>query len=419
MKSRPNPTTSDGQARLMLVPARTDFLEDDRKLEKSIVELTKKLVSIPSQGGVDSQKTIVDELSDWFQSAGLHFDIVRSERRKYENSFLGLSASVGTGRAPFYLVTACLDTAPFGDKKQWTFEPTSAGEDHKGWLHGRGAADSKVAISIFSHLMADLRRVDLNGTLVFLADSDEHTGNFGAIKKLVQRSASKKFSGAFIGYPGIDSIKCGARGFHRSRVRFFGTAQHTGSRKACKDDALQKAVRFCTLLNDVKKEIEQPSSDFPLMPKITVTSIHGGTNSFSITSDSCYVGVDIRLTPSFQKPAARKLMNAVALQVTQEFGGQKPKITNEQSWPAYQIGRNSPLISSLATAAEAELGYLPDVEVCGPSNVGNYLASVGVDAVCGFGVAYKGIHSVNESIDLSTIGPVYNVYRSALLSLLS
>jgi len=419
MRSHPKPSTSDGQARLQLVPVKTDFLEDEQKLEDSIVDLTQRLVAIPSQGGTDNQKKIIDELSDWFQSFGLHFDVLRSERRKYENSFLGLSATIGSGKPPYYLVTACLDTAPFGDRKQWSFDPTSARVDHSGWLNGRGSADSKIAIAIFSHMIADLRRHELKGTLVFLADSDEHTGNFGAIKKLIQRRTAKKFSGAFIGYPGNESIKCGARGFYRSRVRFFGTAQHTGSRKICKDDAIEKAIFFCTLLSEAKKDIEQSSVDFPLEPKITVTSVHGGTNSYSITSDSCYVGVDIRLTPTFQKVSARKLINTAALRVVHEFGGQKPKLQNEQSWPAYRIGQNSPLISSLLSASTAEFGHSPSVEVCGPSNVGNYLASVSVDAVCGFGVKYKGIHSVNECIDLATVQPVYNSYKSALLKLLS
>jgi succinyl-diaminopimelate desuccinylase len=53
-----------------------------------------------------------------------------------------------------YCLDACLDTAPFGDLIAWDHPPT---EPHivDGWLQGRGAADCKIAVAIFSHLAAD------------------------------------------------------------------------------------------------------------------------------------------------------------------------------------------------------------------------------------------------------------------------
>ncbi|WP_417281099.1 M20 family metallopeptidase [Celeribacter sp.] len=410
--------STDGQQRLQLVPARTDFLHGDSALKASIIELTQNLVAVPSQGGVDRQQPIIEALSEWFQSAGLPFDVIRSPRRKVENSFLGLTSRVGSGRGPFYLVTACLDTAPYGDRRNWSYDPSSGRLDHNGWLHGRGSADSKIGIAIFSHLLADLRGENLRGTLVFLADSDEHTGGFGAIKSVVDRKEAKKFQGAYIGYPGHDSIKSGARGFYRSRVTFFGTAQHTGSRRKTNDDAILKALEFCQWINSKKKKIETLSGEFPVAPKVTITSVNGGANSFSITSDVCYVRVDIRLTPSFQKADARRFISEAVKHVSEHHEGQKTKITNEQSWPAYQISHESPLVSNLFDAAKREFSTEPSIEVCGPSNVGNYLASVGVDAVCGFGVAYRGIHQANECIDTDTIIPVYNSYKNTLLKLL-
>lgn len=410
---------SEGQQRLQLVPASSDFLDSDDQIAYSIISLTQSLVAVPSQGGIDQQQHAVEALSEWFQSCGLSFDVVRAKRRKLENSFLGLTSRIGSGGPPYYLITACLDTSPFGDKRNWSFEPASGRVDHEGWLHGRGSADSKAGIAIFSHLLADLRRQKLNGTLIFLADSDEHTGGFGAIKDVVSRGEAKKFKGAYIGYPGCDSIKSGARGFYRSRLTFFGTAQHTGSRKTTEDDAILKAITFCRWVEDQKSAIEHDSEKFPVPPKVTITSVTGGSNSFSVTSDVCNVRVDIRLTPEFQKSDARAFINGAVKHVVKAHEGQRPKISSEQSWPAYQISKKSPLISNLVSAAKRELSIDPIVEVCGPSNVGNYLASVGVDAVCGFGVKYEGVHQANERIDTKSVLPVYRAYRQALLALMS
>jgi succinyl-diaminopimelate desuccinylase len=65
-------------------------------------------------------------------------------------------------------------------------------------------------------------------------------------------------------------------------------------------------------------------------------------------------------------------------------------------------------------AGRDELGAEIPTAVVGPSNIGNYLASLGVPALCGFGVRAEGIHAANERIALDSIEPVYRVYRNAL-----
>ena len=76
------------------------------------------------------------------------------------------------------------------------------------------------------------------------------------------------------------------------------------------------------------------------------------------------------------------------------------------------------MIDALRQAAHAERGATLPCVVAGPSNIGNYLASLDVPALCGFGVGYAGIHATDERVDLSTIAPVYRIYERALLALL-
>jgi acetylornithine deacetylase/succinyl-diaminopimelate desuccinylase-like protein len=68
----------------------------------------------------------------------------------------------------------------------------------------------------------------------------------------------------------------------------------------------------------------------------------------------------------------------------------------------------------MRAACRAQLGADLPVGVIGPSNIGNYLSSLGVPALCGFGVRDEGIHAANERIELATIEPAYQVYRDAL-----
>jgi succinyl-diaminopimelate desuccinylase len=65
-----------------------------------------------------------------------------------------------------------------------------------------------------------------------------------------------------------------------------------------------------------------------------------------------------------------------------------------------------------------EAGLSPEAKVAGPSNIGNYLAGLGIAATAGFGVAYRGLHGTDEQVDLASIPPVQAAYHQALLTLL-
>ena len=63
-------------------------------------------------------------------------------------------------------------------------------------------------------------------------------------------------------------------------------------------------------------------------------------------------------------------------------------------------------------------GLAPVAKVAGPSNIGNYLAGLGIPATAGFGVDYQGLHGSDERIRLDSIPAVQATYHRALLTLL-
>ena len=419
MKKALRDETIKRQGHLRLVPPQSKKIPSDFEgLRSSIISLTQDLTRLKSQGGIDSQTQIVEYLASWLEERGLAVERIQDESSSEKHKNLGVCAEIGSGDGPIYLVTACLDTAPFGSIADWGSNPTSGFLDHKGFLYGRGTADSKVAVAIFSHLMVSLKNMPLNGNLVFLADSDEHSGRFGAIKHLVEKRLAGKISGAYIGYPGFETIKIGARGFYRSQINFYGSASHTGSSTKSVDNAIDKAVDFAAVLN----AYSLPCSDdpkFPYCPKVTITSFEGGNGSYSIVPDRCTIKIDVRLTPAFDKKCARDMLLSLIKMNNQKFMGRKATISNESSWPAYRIPEKTDVVSALRYATRENLGKTLNLKVCGPSNVGNYLAANGIPAVCGFGVGYSGLHAPDENIDTETILPVYKSYHEALGRLLS
>ena len=90
-----------------------------------------------------------------------------------------------------------------------------------------------------------------------------------------------------------------------------------------------------------------------------------------------------------------------------------------ESWPAYQLSKDSVIRVALQNAAKHHLHSDLTAKVTGPSNIGNYLAKLGIDATAGLGVRYEGLHATNERIDLATIPAVQATYHEAHLRLFS
>lgn len=89
----------------------------------------------------------------------------------------------------------------------------------------------------------------------------------------------------------------------------------------------------------------------------------------------------------------------------------------ETRWPAYRLDETCRLRAAILEAAHA-LGVAVQPKIAGPSNIGNYLAGLGIPATAGFGVTYQGLHSTDERIRLDTIPTVQAVYHAAVHTLL-
>ncbi|WP_321884080.1 M20 family metallopeptidase [Burkholderia cepacia] len=378
----------------------------------SIISLIRSLIKIPSRGGKDEYESILNYLDGWFRSRGI------VARRVISNgATLGLYVEVpGAIQGPRYVMNATLDTADIGDELAWSSPPFSA-RIISGWLYGRGSADSKAAVAIFAHLAVSFMRRgnEIAGTLDFLFDLDEHTGTFSGARAFFELMCQTAPNGVIIGYPGLNRIVVGARGFLRAIITVHGIGAHSGSSRSFGVNAAIRGAKLALELNNIKF----PEDDiFGLPAKITITNInsHG---SFGNIPDRCELQVDIRLTPKFNAEKAR----AAVLNIVESFDAPDQGLRTStlrwiEGWPAYRIEETHPIIKVLRDTSHRELGKILPLAVSGPSNVGNYLASIGVHAMCGFGVQCEGVHSADERIKIGSIAPVYRVYEQTLLQLM-
>lgn len=380
-----------------------------------MVDLLRALVRIPSRAGEDDLGNVCLELEDWLRVR----EVPILELTAPSGQRLGLYAeALGTmGKGPWTILNATLDTAGFGDPAAWSGEPTSA-EITDGWLLGRGSADSKAAVSLFSHLLLELiANSAYVGRVGVLFDCDEHSGQFGGARAFFDHphggDGKPRPDGVLIGYPGMDRIVNGCRGFLRSKFVVHGIAGHSGASRHRGINAISRA-------GDLGRRLESlslpPATDaFPLVPQLTITGIQGGAQTFTQVPDLCEIRLDVRLTPSFSLETAQRTIEET---IARFDAGSPQTVATEVEWyggwPAYQLPASHRLVTAMREAGRDELGLDVPSGVVGPSNIGNYLASLGVPALCGFGVKAEGIHAADERVALDTMGPVYRVYRNAL-----
>ncbi|MEU7161433.1 M20/M25/M40 family metallo-hydrolase [Streptomyces chrestomyceticus] len=382
----------------------------------SVVELAQELIRRPSRGGIDDYGPVLTVLENWLAARGLPHRRLHGE----VGELVGLLVEIPGGRpGKWWTLDACVDTAPYGDESAWSFPPAS-GDVRGEWLLGRGSADSKLAAAMFCHIAAELlpRAPELHGGLAVLLDVDEHTGGFGGARAYLNDEAAARPAGVMIGYPGLDEVVVGGRGLWRATIAVHAPSGHSGSSKTVVG-AISRAAHLVRLLDSAELPgVDGGSSQFPLPPKLSVTSIHGG-QGFSVTPDRCELNVDVRTTPGFDAHDAETLIRKAVAELDAELPAPRPTaISPVASWPPFRLGEDEQPAAALLGAA-ARAGLTVGSKTAGPSNIGNLLAGEGITGVtAGFGVPYEGLHGIDERAHLAALPTVYTVYRQAVLDLL-
>jgi succinyl-diaminopimelate desuccinylase len=400
---------------------------DDEVPVDAITALLQALVRTPSRAGEDAMGPVLDLAARWLQAQGLPCETLAAP----DGPPLGLYAEVrgearwtAQGTPPWLVLNATLDTAAWGDPGTWTRHPLS-GDIVDGRLFGRGSADSKAGAALFGHLLAwfQARRRHFAGRLGLLLDVDEHSGGFGGARRFFDGPPARRPDGVFIGYPGCDRLMLGARGFLRARVVVAGVAAHAGSGSRRGVNAVLRAAGLVQALAALDQtlgahtDVDAATHTFPRPACLSVTALHGG-QGFTQVPDRCELLLDLRLTPRWDAAAAREAVEAV-LRAQDALWPQAPATAAhwQAGWPAYRLPDAHPLVAALRAGAAEALGRVPGA-VAGPSNIGNYLASLGVPALCGLGVQGAGLHAADEEVALSSIAPVFRAYAAALRRLL-
>jgi succinyl-diaminopimelate desuccinylase len=364
-----------------------------RLSEPAMLELTKRLVAIPSENPPGNQyeecvRTLIEELNR------LGFDDVRREGAC-------VLASAGSGLPTLYF-SGHYDVVPAQSQEQ--FQPRVHGAN----LFGRGSSDMKSGLAAMIHAAAAARDEVLlsAGRIGIVLVPDEETAGPRGSRDLTARGLlGKNGVGMLTPEPTGGVIWNANRGAISLRVTMRGKAAHVG-RQFEGVNAFERAIPAMTRLADIKKEVELRETQQNIAPAAARKSIlmlggraEAGTN-FNVTPEFCSFTIDRRLNPEEsleeEKRRLREALEGFEIDVLQEE-------------PAAATPTEDMLGTILSRHICSVTGKEPSFEMCPGLLETRFYAARGISAFA-YGPGLLTVsHGPNEFV------PIRNIAQCALI----
>lgn len=378
-----------------------------KKTYSGIIKFTKRLVETSSQNGIDSEKNIANLVFKKLASFGFTPKIIGDIR--HPSVFCKINKNP---KGKTIWLQSCLDTVRIGDVSKWKYSPLKA-TTRGSKMYGRGVADSKVGIAIFSYLAKELYDdPKFNGNIILGFDANEQSGEYSGIRDIIKYKKPKA-DVCILGYQGIDEISIGMRGWLRLEIITKGKSAHTGSRSRKGNNAIHQMAEVITALKKLnlgnKKE-----PYFEYGSNFNVSLIEGGI-SINIVPDECKIKVDIRFLPSQTK---QEILNKIS-KTLKELKQKRPNIDYEIEFlrceSPFLTNPKDKFVKLLQKITQDKLKTKIPLVTSGAGSVGSVITKLNIPIINCFGCKSDNVHAPNEWIDISTIPKVFDIYRKTIL----
>ena len=146
-----------------------------------------------------------------------------------------------------------------------------------------------------------------------------------------------------------------------------------------------------------------PRSSSLAFPKrksvLTFPTLIRGGSGINVVPSSCEAYGDVRLLPGTSPEEIKCLIT----EQLDRFSIPDYQLDDLLVVPAAETDPQAEVVQTLAAAVETITGTHPRVEGSGPACDGWMFITRGIPTVCGYGVAYGGVHGADEWVDLESL----------------
>ncbi len=392
-------------------------------LTNKIVNLTQKMIQIPSVNPPGSYKEISEFLVEYLLEIGLDVKTIETPKEILNSHGLkpprpNVLGTFSTGDSgPTLILNGHQDVVAPGP--DWTVDPF-AGVIKEKKLYGRGAADMKGTIAAMIMAVKALMdaKIALGGQIKLVLCVDEEIGGFAGAQYVVEKG---RVRGDFcISEGSIERITRAWNGGWWFNITTLGKSVH-GSKPWAGVNAIEKMARVLSRLQMLQDELKGKESRIPGIRYGTLNfgTIHGGEEVNTVCS-RCSLAVDRRVTPSEKMETAEMEVKKLLETLSNEDTEFKVDLETFYQTEPCVLPETHILVKTVNKAVKRVIGK--EVEVGGSTGFidGRFFMKYGIPTV-GFGASERpgSLHGPDEYVQIKHLVQTTKVYALTICDLLA
>ncbi|RZO61652.1 MAG: succinyl-diaminopimelate desuccinylase [Candidatus Pelagibacterales bacterium] len=374
------------------------------------VTLAKELIKFPSITPIDAG--VMKFLEKKLNVLGFKCKILEF-KEKNSKPVKNLYARLGK-KNPNFMFAGHLDVVPPGNLKDWTVNPFNPGIK-KGYLIGRGANDMKSAIASWVTAVSKFvsKNKKFNGSISLLITGDEEGIAINGTKKVVEylKKRKEKIDFCLVGEPTNpnklgEMIKIGRRGSITGNLNIIGTQGHV----AYPDRANNPSNTIIKILKKLKEiKFDNGTKSFQ-KTNLEITRINIDNSADNVIPGSARATFNIRFNSKHTSISLKRKLNKI-FKNEAKINKCKYKIDYMVSGEAFLTKPNK--TTFMIQDIVKEITKLKTkLSTTGGTSDARFIRNI--SPCLEFGLVGKTMHKVDETVSLSDLKKLTNIYSNIL-----
>jgi len=371
----------------------------------SELKLAKELIRKPSITPRDAGA--INILAKHLRSIGFRCQLINFKNVK------NLYAKLGTS-SPNFCYAGHTDVVPPGNIDDWSVNPFKPAIINNK-LIGRGANDMKSSIACFVAAVSKFKAKNekFGGSISLLITGDEEGVAINGTKKVVEylKKKKEKINFCIVGEPTNpnklgEMIKIGRRGSITGRLTIYGTQGHVAypNRANNPSDIMVKILKKI-------KEIKLDNGTKNFQPSnLEITKINIDNYADNVIPGSAYAVFNIRFNDKHSSNSLKRKLNTI-FKLMIKKAKCKFKISYQVSGEAFLTKPNKTTYMIQSTIKKITK-IKPKLSTTGGTSDARFIRKI--TPCLEFGLVGKTMHKVDESVPLSDLKKLTNIYLSIL-----
>jgi len=374
------------------------------------ITLAKELIKFPSITPTDAG--IMKFLAKKLTAIGFKCKILEF-KDKDSKPVKNLYAKIGSTR-PNFMFAGHLDVVPPGNLKDWTIKPFNPGIK-KGHLIGRGANDMKSAIASWVVAVSKFisKNKKFNGSLSLLITGDEEGIAINGTKKVVEylKRKKEKIDFCLVGEPTNpnklgEMIKIGRRGSITGYLSVIGTQGHVAYPHRANNPS-NAMIKILKKLNEIK--FDKGTKNFQ-KTNLEITRINIDNLADNIIPGSAEATFNIRFNNRHSSNSLKKKLNMIFKSISQRENC-KFNINYMASGEAF-LSKPDKTTYMIRDIVKKITKVKTKLSTTGGTSDARFIRKI--TPCLEFGLVGKTMHKIDESVSLSDLKKLTDIYLNIL-----